>query len=152
MLVVVCSTSAMTSAYGEALSYKATITSRVFRLWVTVIDVADPFPTLAAYLVTTTARSITTLSAFTVIPSPPITSSVLAVFVRPAPAVICPRPVNCVKLNALVPTVIVPLLVSVQPESAFTVPSSTKTAKEAVISAAVSASDERVGAPEAATT
>ena len=56
------------------------------------------------------------------------------------------------KLNSLVPTVIVPLLVSVQPESAFTVPSSTNTAKEAVISAAVSASDERVGAPDTATT
>jgi hypothetical protein len=51
----------------------------------------------------------------------------------------------------VVPTVTVPLFVSVHAESAFVVPSSTNTANEAVISAAVSASVDRVGAPEAFT-
>ena len=52
----------------------------------------------------------------------------------------------------MVPIVIAPLLVSVNPESAFTVPSSTNTAKFAVTSAFVSASVERSGAPDALTT
>ena len=66
------------------------------------------------------------------IPVPAVTFNVFPVLERPSPAVTCPKPVNCVNTRAVVPIVIAPLLVSVNPESAFTVPSSTNTAKFAV--------------------
>ena len=79
-------------------------------------------------------------------------SRVFPVLSNPVPAVICPRPVNCVKVSAVVPIVTAPLFVNVNPESAFTVPSSTNTAKFEVSSAARSASVERSGAPDDLTT
>jgi hypothetical protein len=55
----------------------------------------------------------------------PTASMMLPVLVRPAPAVICPAPVNWVKLSPVVPRVMGPSVVRMNPLSAAAVPSST---------------------------
>ena len=98
------------------------------------------------------ARSM--LSEFTTIlvtSAVPI-SSVLPFLDRPAPAVTCPAPLNCVKARPVVPRTIAPLVVRTQPLSAFTDPSSTNVNMPAVTSSLLSASTDLSGAPLALTT
>ncbi|OUU18412.1 MAG: hypothetical protein CBC05_02470 [Crocinitomicaceae bacterium TMED45] len=97
------------------------------------------------------AKSIANSSAAAAIPSPPITFSVLPVFVIPEPAVIAPPPENCVNAKFVVPTVIAPLVDNTKPLSAFTVPSSTNAKAPEVTSASESKSVALVGAPDALT-
>ena len=80
-----------------------------------------------------------------------LTSIVLPVCERPAPAVILPAPVNCVNTNAVVPTVMLPSVVNANPLSAFTVPCSTKVNAPEVTSVLSSKSVALVGAPDALT-
>ena len=102
--------SANTSAYVE-LSYTVIATSRVLKLWVSTKLVAALFPTEAANLRATTVVSIAMVSELTVIPVPAPTLRVLPLFVRPSPATIWPRPVNCVKTSSVVPMVTAPSVV-----------------------------------------
>ena len=129
--------------------------SVVPRLWVSVNSVAVygfAGVIVVAYLRTTTAVSIATSSAFTVIPVPAPTANVVPVSVRPAPPAYVPAPENCVNVSAVVPSVIASSVVRTQPVFPLAVPSDTKVNRPAVTSALRFASSARAGAPEEATT
>ena len=82
------------------------------------------------------------LSALTTIllASAVTTSIWLPFFVKPAPAVIEPAPLNWLKKSPVVPTVMLPSVVRTQPLSALTDPSSTNVKRPEVTSALTSAS------------
>ena len=79
------------------------------------------------------------------------TLKVEPVFVIPVPAVTVADDENCVNDNAVVPTVIAPVVDNTKPAFAFVVPSSTNVKEPAVTSASVSKSVALVGAPLALT-
>ena len=79
------------------------------------------------------------------------TLKVVPLFVKPVPAVIVADDENCVNDNAVVPTVIEPVVANTKPAFAFVVPSSTNVNAPDVTSVSSSKSVALVGAPLALT-
>lgn len=85
-------------------------------------------------------------------PVPTLTFRTSPVLESPSPARMLPATEKREKASDVDPTVIGASVMSTQPESAFSVPCSTKVKRPGVTSAEESASSARLGAPDAATT